>query len=651
MKHQKFTLIILFFLFLLSNKIHSEETPFTTILSADTSIKYNFIINSNDTIDLKNINNLICGFSVDCKIKQKSEQSFVRIIMEDTNKQNYVVIECNRLRNDTDSVIYKHYCEETFFIENVQPSLLKFYVKDAVIEFEGINVANTSQLKRSNTNIDKIKNVKKEQATVIAQRINEYNIKNKKLWTAGVTPRSLMNYEDLKRSLGIESDDFDTGGLEYYTGGIFEVGLSSNATNTHILEDPNDSLFVKSFDWRNRHGRNWITEPKNQGNSGYCVAFAICGMLEAKANLFYNRDLDLDLSEQDIVQNYAREGYSNIDYIYTYGMNRSNAMNCVVNYGIVDEICTPFVDSVLYEIPDRNINSEMLFINNFNSIYTPKNQIGNVKKTIIDKGPVISGLTRCGVNHAMTLVGFHKIQAGDTVNNVKLNVDGGLHGMTVVPENDERIGHTYWVFKDNYGYLDSRINGYMHVLFYDYSCMPQIDYTDSPIISTQYSEDDIICQDNDGDGFYFWGIGDKPLNCPDWVSDIPDGDDSDYSKGPIDEFGNLKDINSFLNDTIYINNDSVLNNIDYIYSHIIICTNSKLTILNEINLYKNVTITIKNGGTLLIDGGCINNATIIAENGSNVEFLNDGSINIAKNKNLDIPLGATLYLQHGTINN
>lgn len=116
-------------------------------------------------------------------------------------------------------------------------------------------------------------------------------------------------------------------------------------------------------------------------------------------------------------------------------------------------------------------------------------------------------------------------------------------------------------------------------------------------------------------------------------------------------FGNLKDINSFLNDTIYINNDSVLNNIDYIYSHIIICTNSKLTILNEINLYKNVTITIKNGGTLLIDGGCINNATIIAENGSNVEFLNDGSINIAKNKNLDIPLGATLYLQHGTINN
>jgi hypothetical protein len=25
---------------------------------------------------------------------------------------------------------------------------------------------------------------------------------------------------------------------------------------------------------------------------------------------------------------------------------------------------------------------------------------------------------------------------------------------------------------------------------------------------------DIVCEDRDGDGYYYWGIGPKPSNCP-----------------------------------------------------------------------------------------------------------------------------------------
>lgn len=37
-------------------------------------------------------------------------------------------------------------------------------------------------------------------------------------------------------------------------------------------------------------------------------------------------------------------------------------------------------------------------------------------------------------------------------------------------------------------------------------------------------------------------MGPKPVSCPSWVPDEPDGDDSDYTKGPMDEYGWLRDI-------------------------------------------------------------------------------------------------------------
>jgi C1A family cysteine protease len=69
--------------------------------------------------------------------------------------------------------------------------------------------------------------------------------------------------------------------MEYYNGGIFELGdISSNVNQQTSIP----SLYIDNFDWRNRHGKNWMTSCKNQGNSGYCTAFATISSLEAMVN-------------------------------------------------------------------------------------------------------------------------------------------------------------------------------------------------------------------------------------------------------------------------------------------------------------------------------------------------------------------------------
>jgi len=59
-----------------------------------------------------------------------------------------------------------------------------------------------------------------------------------------------------------------------------------------------------------------------------------------------------------------------------------------------------------------------------------------------------------------------------------------------------------------------------------------------PITSLKYTNANIVCEDKDGDGYYYWGIGPKPATCPSCAPDEPDGDDSNPNLGPMDAYGN-----------------------------------------------------------------------------------------------------------------
>ena len=68
-------------------------------------------------------------------------------------------------------------------------------------------------------------NVKVQKIQSKVDKINAYNNAHQKIWFAGVTELSKMPFEDRMRVLGFD-ESYNTGGFEYYTGGIFEIGES-----------------------------------------------------------------------------------------------------------------------------------------------------------------------------------------------------------------------------------------------------------------------------------------------------------------------------------------------------------------------------------------------------------------------------------------
>ena len=63
----------------------------------------------------------------------------------------------------------------------------------------------------------------------------------------------------------------------------------------------------------------------------------------------------------------------------------------------------------------------------------------------------------------------------------------------------------------------------------------------------------------------------------------------------------------------------------------------------------NHTITIKNGGKLILSGGIVDDGYIVAESGSELTISNNGKILLGKYKDFDIQFGATYNLEYGEV--
>ena len=244
-------------------------------------------------------------------------------------------------------------------------------------------------------------------------------------------------------------------------------------------------------------------------------------------------------------------------------------------------------------------------------------------------------------------VGFGKLHEGDTIFHW-IESNGMGNGDYTVRPGDPRIGETYWIYKNSYGTdLDSALNGYMHVIHYNYSnsvgftyyCMP-------PVTTMNYADSDIIISDADGDGLYFWGLGDKPAHCPSWVPDTPDGDDSNINYGSIDEYGNLDVLPAgyTIKDPLTY---SLNNSISY---RLGIVDGGIYTITGTMTMIGDSKIRVCEGGVLIVDGGTIQNADITMVPGCTVIIRNNGKINMALGKTFEAPLGATVTIESGEIN-
>lgn len=122
------------------------------------------------------------------------------------------------------------------------------------------------------------------------------------------------------------------------------------------------------------------------------------------------------------------------------------------------------------------------------------------------------------------------------------------------------------------------------------------------ITSLNYTDADIVCEDRDGDGYYYWGIGPKPATCPCWAPNEPDGDDSNPYLGPMDEYGNCTPTVPLI-DTI--TTSQTWNTNDTIYKKIIISSGITLTVTGTVFCSDIVNIIVQPGGKLIINGGLL----------------------------------------------
>lgn len=452
----------------------------------------------------------IYGMAIKADVSFDDEKSLVRIILTDQLNNEYLLYETYPLLETNTAFSIDNLGEETALLNAVKPQSLRIEVTGATVVVKSITYSEDID---SGLDIKKLKKDKKnlQNASKIA-RLNK-SIKSKGLaWVAGNTQVSELTYAERKKLYG--QGTFPAG-LEYYVGGIVQDG------DAVTLKSATASMMVDKWDWRNRHGKDWMTSIKDQGACGSCWAFAAIGATEAQVNLYYNQPLNVDLSEQMLLS-CAGAGTCS-------GGFPSLALDYVKNNGVIDEAAFPYAAT---ELPCTNQSSgatDQFKIGgrvNFGSTDYPVSE-DNLKKMIIKYGPLSSGLLDWA--HAMPLVGWQVVKEGDTFYYRDLNKERYWY---TVPAGSPLIGETVWIFKNSWGVWGD--DGYIYVQ----TNVTNFGWTHALLDPIQSLKQNYTVQyvDNDHDGYYWWGLGPKPANCP--GPDQPDGDDSDASLGPLDEYGN-----------------------------------------------------------------------------------------------------------------
>ncbi len=460
----------------------------------------------------------IFGLTISGSTDLKSEKSLVRIILVDDRNIEFLVYESYPLIANGKSVTFDEACEETCLLNGVRPSRIKIQLHESSIHIRKINICMKNPV--SHDNLEHIrKQIKIIQDKNRIHSINETIKKRGLRWKAGETSVSKLSYSD-KQMLFTSQQFPNLQGAEYYKGGIFEVKSLWDSTKEELGLASASS--VESFDWRSVHGADnpsspyydgdplgsgWMTPVKSQisqdsQNCGHCWAFAPLHATEALTNLYFNQHLDLDLSEQDVASCSGGEvlGCCNGGYsLY--------ALNYIASHGVVNESCFPY-SFYCTSCTEKcsNPSNQIRIAGTRNPAYHSEESF---KREIIANGPITAGLLSWG--HEMVLVGFAK---------------------------DPKDRKTIWKFKNSFG-PDWGDNGYAYlkVNFRDFD-INAVHVLLNPVTSL-VKQFEVLCRDEDGDGFYNWGISNvKPASCPPESASEKDCDDFNPLYGPMDSNGN-----------------------------------------------------------------------------------------------------------------
>ena len=599
---------------------------------------------------------LVRSVVVSGSLRKSGPDYVVRIILKDRKGGERLILESYEELTSgcADELTFSGYGEETLLMDGVDADKIVVFAKDAVVELESVSYS-TAPVKDGLTPAES----RKRQVESIVERINRYNVANRKLWRAAVTDVSLLDYGTKKRVVGI-ADGGSSLGIEYYGGGIFEMGFHADMARSRSagrrLRDAASSPYVDHFDWRDRHGVSWITSVKNQViNNVPCRFHAATGLAESLVNLYYNQHIDMDLSEKRIqlCYNHNYSGLQDLEqvlqYLVTYGTCDERSWPENANYNQEDNV--PY-DTLVKPSSFTSITS--FFPINYGELVNRDIFSDSIKSHLIKYGPLLSGY---GMNygHAMVLIGYRMIQAGDTINYYS---DGGNDGYVVIEENDSLIGRTYWIFKNSWGENNTP---YMYIAFDNYSNnMPGPYVVYSPIKVKNMSgqnllkDYDRVCEDLDGDGYYNWGIGPKPAHAPAGVSDEPDGDDSDPSVGPMDAYGNLLPASADSLDTLFISTRVSYADTIHIYRHVVVTGTGIMDVSAPVTFHGGAKLFIRDGGKVY-SSDAMTNVDLRMDSGGyytldyDLNMEHRGKVRKAPGKDFVIPPGGQFELYYGKI--
>ena len=494
--------------------------------------------------------NTVTGIGVSGNVCFTSEMGFVRFVVSDAYDDEYLVYESYRLFEQDSTFSFSQKCEESCFYFGYVPAEFKIYVNDAVVTINTIDMSNTAYQDAENRRIFAAREADNQKLLAVQNYISENGL----IWVANHTKMSDLTYSEKVMMLG---EGFRTYGFEYYSRGVFSLFGPSRGGHHKTGQ------YVANFDWRNRHGANnpnspyfdddledgtgWLSPLKCQDGcwkdgvltcstrqecedmdgefrgAGNCWIFSATAGVEAMANLYYNQHLDLDLAEQYMS--------CKLQDSITQAGNVHRAMYYYRDNGVPYESEWPYIASLdscdVYPEPQEKVR-----------IFDVKSHVASsivgLQKALMNGGPVAYGFKNGHSHHALLLVGWGTI-------------DETTHNVLGYPENDPYYakgyyGLTYLIYKDSYGQTSDdstgRTNGYVYTLNNDVfgSGFDSNYQSKCPIIVPGMTEDNIQCNDFDGDGYYYWGIGPKPAHCPP-CPDEPDGDDSNPALGPLNKYG------------------------------------------------------------------------------------------------------------------
>lgn len=274
-----------------------------------------------------------------------------------------------------------------------------------------------------------------------------------------------------------------------------------------------------AFTWKSSSNKDYISPAKDQGTQGPCHIFAAVAAVEAMCQIYYNKSQtssEIDLSEAEIYSPCSGYGCvmgpADISQTFTY----------VGTNGIVDDDCFEYPDEYPFCRPICNpcsIPQYEVTIPGYQQLYLSTNQ--QLKRAIIDYGPIAVTMEDCSyelhgdandLTHSVLIVGWNSLGRW----HIK---DSWPGGPTIDYKNID-------VFSQEFNTLFFRAkykNGASTISCSGSGC--------SSVFSSR------TCVDSDEDGFYNWGIGDKPNGCSGPC--LMDFDDDDPEKLYLDDDYNI----------------------------------------------------------------------------------------------------------------